>query len=158
MFCLLLVNTSFFGWLKVVRFLVIGKNASENIKLWFWINEWQGKHSCVISYVLLLLQSSGQMSYWFHDVQDNCPIKVKMDLRGWCVSAFRTSSTHYKDAAVSVHKSQDCGNIQKPACTKSSQKGKWKDAPRGSTRPVSSQDATPSENRPEHRPSAVSFR
>jgi hypothetical protein len=35
-----------------------------------------------------------------------------------CVYAFRTSSTHYKDPAVSVRKSQDCGNIQKPACTK----------------------------------------
>jgi hypothetical protein len=35
-----------------------------------------------------------------------------------CVHAFRTSSTHYKDHAVSVGKSQDCGNIQEPACTK----------------------------------------
>jgi hypothetical protein len=35
-----------------------------------------------------------------------------------CVYAFRTSSTHYKDPAVSVRKSQDCGNIQKPAYTK----------------------------------------
>jgi hypothetical protein len=33
------------------------------------------------------------------------------------VYVFRTSSTHYKNPAVSVHKSQDCGNIQKPACT-----------------------------------------
>jgi hypothetical protein len=74
------------------------------------------------------------------------------------VYALRTSSTHYKDPAVSVRKSQDCGNIQKPACTKVRKWGKWKDAPRGSTRPVSSQDVTSSENRPEHRPSAVSFR
>jgi hypothetical protein len=28
-----------------------------------------------------------------------------------------------------LRKSQDCGNIQKPACTSSSQKGKWNDAP-----------------------------
>jgi hypothetical protein len=34
-----------------------------------------------------------------------------------CVS-IRTSRTHYKDPAASVCKSQDCGNIQKPACTK----------------------------------------
>jgi hypothetical protein len=33
------------------------------------------------------------------------------------VFAFRTSNTHYKDPAVSVRKSQDCGNIQKPACS-----------------------------------------
>jgi hypothetical protein len=32
-----------------------------------------------------------------------------------CVYAFRTSSTHCKDPAVSVCKSQDCGNIQKPS-------------------------------------------
>jgi hypothetical protein len=40
------------------------------------------------------------------------------------VYAFRTSNTHYKDPAVSVHKSQDCGYIQKPASTKCFQKGK----------------------------------
>jgi hypothetical protein len=62
--------------------------------------------------------------------QVSCLLKLihslnKMINRGLvCVYAFRTSSTHYKDPAVSVHKSQDCGNIQKPACTKDLKEGK----------------------------------
>jgi hypothetical protein len=43
-------------------------------------------------------------------------IKVQWGLHP-CTLSFRTSSTHYKDPAVSVLKSQDCGTIQKPACT-----------------------------------------
>jgi hypothetical protein len=42
--------------------------------------------------------------------------------------AFRTSSTHYKDPAVYVRKSQDCGNTI-TSMHQSSQKGKWNDAP-----------------------------
>jgi hypothetical protein len=45
----------------------------------------------------------------------------------------RTHSEHQartiKIPAVSVRKSQDCGNIQKPASTKVLKKGKWNDAP-----------------------------
>jgi hypothetical protein len=44
------------------------------------------------------------------------------------VYAFRTSSTHYKDLAVSVRKSQDCGN-KETSMHHSSQKEKWNDAP-----------------------------
>jgi hypothetical protein len=36
---------------------------------------------------------------------------------------------HYKDIAVSVRKSQDCGNIKKPAFTKVLKKENRKDAP-----------------------------
>jgi hypothetical protein len=36
---------------------------------------------------------------------------------------------HYKDPAVSVVKSQDCGNIQKPACTKVLKRENGNDAP-----------------------------
>jgi hypothetical protein len=73
------------------------------------------------------------------------------------VYAFRTSSTHYKDPEVSERKPQDCGNIQKPACTKvlkreNGMMRQWQHWP------VSSEDVTPSENRPEHRPSAMSIR
>jgi hypothetical protein len=34
-----------------------------------------------------------------------------------------------KDPAVSVRKSQDCGNIQKPACTKGLKRENRNDAP-----------------------------
>jgi hypothetical protein len=62
----------------------------------------------------------------------------------------------YKDPEISVPKSQDCGNTQKPACTKVLKRENGNDAPT-SALAVLSQDVTFSENRPEHRPSAMSM-
>jgi hypothetical protein len=49
---------------------------------------------------------------------DSHVLRMRRQTEVQCVYAFRTSSTHYTDPAVSVHKSQDCENIQKPACIK----------------------------------------
>jgi hypothetical protein len=63
--------------------------------------------------------------------------------------AFRTSSTHYKDPEVSVRKSQDCGNNRNQHAPKCMfPKGKMEMMCQWQHCPVSSQDVTPSENRP----------
>jgi hypothetical protein len=82
---------------------------------------------------------------------------------GWCDKPRSIVCTHSEHQTrtikilQSVCKSQDCGNIQKPACTKvlkreNGMMHQWQHWP------VSSQDVTPSENRPEHWPSAMSIR
>jgi hypothetical protein len=49
---------------------------------------------------------------------DSNVLQMRQKPKVQCGYIFQTSSTHNKDPAVSVCKSQDSGNIQIPACTK----------------------------------------
>jgi hypothetical protein len=62
---------------------------------------------------------------------DSHVLRMRQYTEVQCVYAFRTSTTHYKDPAVPVRKSQNCGNIQKPECTEvlKRENGKWLDTP-----------------------------
>jgi hypothetical protein len=62
-----------------------------------------------------------------------------------------------KDPAASVRKSQDCGDTQKPACTKVLKRKSRYDAPVAALSSPS-QDVTLYKNRPEHWPSAMRIR